>query len=112
MIKFIKNFIGLSLFWIDLLVIGAHAAVGVFLLYTSSYLFKMSKAYYDLLVGVPEDWANTSYVFGWMYSIVTNTATLTNAGWAWLYLCAAGFAVTIGALATHEAIIRFRVRLG
>lgn len=111
MIKLWKNFLGNALFWSDILFIGLHGFIGVALVYAGFYSWGLATTYYSYLQFPLDDYKNTLKVFSWVYSL-KDLEKLKMVGYAWLALCATGFAFTLSILAIHETLIRLRIRLG
>lgn len=111
MIKAFKNFIALLVYWSDVLVIGVYALIALVAFFGGMHFWANAQAYFGG-TGFPiSDYQNLELLKGWIFTL-TNTTLLKYVGYAWGYACAAGFSFTLAVLIAHEAIVRFRIRLG
>lgn len=111
MIRLWKNFLGSTLFWIDILAIGVHAAIAAGLLYSSIYLYHYSLSYFTALAFPMEQWKEYIVVLNWLYGLA-DIERLKMVGISWAAICASGFCLTMGVLAANESLVKLRIRLG
>jgi hypothetical protein len=107
----IRKFIAIGLYWGDIAYIGLIAVIGVALGYTGWDLLATTRAEVEAMQVPWQLWKEPARLVPWVISIANWSLGYTILR-LWVQFCVAGFCLMAAILALHEALVRFRIRLG